>query len=146
MAGFDALQGQNKESDVMLEQYRSMRISLLKKFHRLRKFLGIVLDGEILRRILRNPMALSLPEVSPRNRLQRADRAELFETQTLASRNAQDPIKRLCDVLYHQDDYLEKKLLSVELLIDDAIAKHCAASELETTDDYSILLEKLEDF
>lgn len=130
----------------MLEQYRSMRISLLKKFHRLRKFLGIVLDGEILRRILRNPMALSLPEVSPRNRLQRADRAELFETQTLASRNAQDPIKRLCDVLYHQDDYLEKKLLSVELLIDDAIAKHCAASELETTDDYSILLEKLEDF
>ena len=55
-------------------------------------------------------------------------------------------MKRLRDVLYNQDDYFDRKLDGVELSIDIAIAEHCASSEVGATDDFFILLTKLDGF
>ena len=126
-----------------------MRITLLERFNRLRKFLAIVLDGEILQRVLADPMASNLPVLTGGDLLHRASTTQdspgrPSEPQTTASSDAQDPVKRLCDVLYHQDDYFDRKLYSVELLIDIAIAARCASSEVGATDDFFILLMKLD--
>ena len=57
-----------------------------------------------------------------------------------------DPLERLREILFHQDDYFEKKLCSVELSIDKAITEHLLASGEGTMDDYNILLTKLDRF
>ena len=45
----------------VIEEYRHTRITLSERFNRIRKFLAIILDGEILQRVLGDPIVSNPP-------------------------------------------------------------------------------------